>query len=103
MPPVFIRFPASIKNGMASSVKLVVEAYILCGSIVKSELLPKPMKNEMAVRPMATAIGRLIIISTNKSKKIISVNIWQTFFSNIQTPDRRSIFMFFPLMHLEAK
>jgi hypothetical protein len=75
MPPVFIRFPASMKKGIASSVKLVVEAYILCGSIVKSELLPKPMKNVMAVRAMATAMGILIRINTNNSKKIINVSI----------------------------
>jgi hypothetical protein len=85
MPPVFIRFPASIKKGIASSVKLVVEAYILCGSMVKSDPWPKPMKNRMAVKAMATAIGIFNMMSNNKSAKIRSVSILSSLFKNIQT------------------
>jgi cytochrome c oxidase assembly factor CtaG len=70
-----MRFPARIKKGMASNVKLVVEAYILWGSIVKSDPWPKPMKNTMAVRAIATAMGILIRMSTNKSPKISNVSI----------------------------
>ena len=64
-----------MKKGTASSVKLVVDAYILWGSMVKIDWLPKPTKKAIAVRPMATAIGRSIMISTNKTRKIIRVSI----------------------------
>ncbi len=40
-PPVFIRFAARMKKGIASSVKPVVEAYIRCGSIVSSDIVPQ--------------------------------------------------------------
>jgi hypothetical protein len=75
IPPVFMRFPARMKKGIASSVKLVVEAYILWGNMVKREALPRPMKKTMAVRAMATAMGTLIIINTSNTKKIINVSI----------------------------
>jgi hypothetical protein len=75
MPPVFMRFPARMKKGIASSVKLVVEAYILWGNIVKREALPKPMKNMMAVMAMATAMGTLMMINTSNTKKIINVSM----------------------------
>ena len=74
-PPVFIRFPARIKNGIARRVKPVVEAYILWGSMVRSEPLPKPTKNVMAVRAMATAMGTLIMIKISRTRKIIKVSI----------------------------
>jgi hypothetical protein len=82
-PPVFMRFPARMKKGMARSVKLVVEAYILWGSMVKSEPLPRPTKNPMAVRAIATAIGTLIIMSTNSTRKIINVSISDKPFADI--------------------
>jgi hypothetical protein len=74
-PPVFIRFPASMKNGIARSVKPVVEAYILCGNMVSSEAFSKPVKNMIAVRAIATAIGMLMIMSINNTVKIINVSI----------------------------
>jgi hypothetical protein len=74
-PPVFIRLPARIKKGIASRVKLVVEAYILWGSMVRSGALPKPTKKEIAVRAMATAMGTLIMIKISKTRKIINVSI----------------------------
>jgi hypothetical protein len=79
IPPVFMRFPARIKKGIASSVKLVVEAYILWGSIVRSEPWPKPIKNIMAVRAIATAMGILIKINTNNRQKISNVSIYKPF------------------------
>lgn len=75
MPPVFMRLPASMKKGMARSVNPVVEAYILCGSMVKSEPCPRPMKKTIAVKAMATAIGRLSRMKNNNSAKINSVSI----------------------------
>jgi hypothetical protein len=75
IPPVFIKFPASMKNGMARSVNPVVEAYILCGNMVSKEAFSRLVKNMIAVRAIATAIGKSIIMSTNSTVKIISVSI----------------------------
>ena len=74
-PPVFIRLPARMKKGIASSVKPVVEAYIRCGSIVRRELSPRPVKNATAVRPMATAMGRFIMMRISRTAKIIRVSM----------------------------
>jgi len=75
MPPVFMRLPARMKNGMASRVKLVVEAYIRCGSMVSRELLPSPTNEMIAVSAMATAMGRSIRINTKSRAKMSSVNM----------------------------
>jgi multisubunit Na+/H+ antiporter MnhC subunit len=40
------------------------------------------MKNAMAVRAIATAIGTFIIINTNSTKKIINVSISQLLLTN---------------------
>jgi hypothetical protein len=64
-----------MKNGIARSVNPVVEAYILCGSMVSSEAFSRPVKNMIAVRAIATAIGMSIIISSNNTVKIIKVSI----------------------------
>ena len=64
-----------MKKGIARSVKPVVEAYIRCGSIVSREPSPRPMKKETAVSPMATAIGRFIMMRTSNTVKISSVSM----------------------------
>ena len=64
-----------MKNGIARRVKLVVEAYILCGSIVRNALSPRAVKNVMAVRPKATAMGRLIITNARRTTKIKIVSM----------------------------
>jgi cytochrome c oxidase assembly factor CtaG len=64
-----------MKKGIASNVKLVVEAYILWGNMVKSDPFPRPTKNAMAVKAIATAMGTLIKMSTNSTRKIINVSI----------------------------
>jgi len=67
IPPVFIRFPARMKKGIAKSVNPVVPKYILCGSMARNAPCPRPAKKRTEVRPIAAATG------TFKSKKPISV------------------------------
>ena len=40
MPPVFMRFPARMKNGIASSVNPVVAENMRCGSIARMRKSP---------------------------------------------------------------
>ena len=74
-PPVFIRLPARMKNGIASSVNPVVEAYMRCGSMVRSAVPSSPTKNATAVSAIATAIGRLIMIRTSSTAKMSRVSM----------------------------
>ena len=74
-PPVFIRFAARIKKGIASSVKPVVEAYIRCGNMVSSDPLPRPMKNRIAVKHIATAMGMFKTMNARRTAKIDRVSM----------------------------
>ncbi len=64
-----------MKKGIASSVKPVVEAYIRCGSIVSSDMFPRPTKNRIAVSPMATAMGTFRMMNTSRTVKMSNVSI----------------------------
>ncbi len=64
-----------MKNGIASSVNPVVEAYMRCGSMVRSAVPSSPAKNATAVSAMATAIGRLIMIRTSSTAKMSRVSM----------------------------
>ena len=75
IPPVFIRLPARMKNGMASSVNDVVDAYMRWATMVRISAWPMEMKVNTAVRPMATATGTPRRISPISTQKINSVVI----------------------------
>ena len=77
-PPVFIRLPAMMKNGMASSVNPVVEEYIRCATIVRFCISPNPTKNSMAVKAILRATGIPKNINRTKTAKIASVSIQVT-------------------------
>jgi hypothetical protein len=73
MPPVFIRFPTRIKNGIARRGKPVVLEYILAGIIHKTSISPRTTKKITAVKPMETAIGSPTIIRKIKTPKMAKV------------------------------
>ncbi len=70
MPPVFIRLPARMKNGIASSVNDVDAEYIRCAIAPSICVSPKPMKNPSAVKPIAMAMGRPARIKSTRTAKI---------------------------------
>ena len=70
VPPVFIRLPARMKNGMARSVKPVVPKYIRCGSIARKLPCPRAVKERTAVKPIATTMGRSISRNRIRMEKI---------------------------------
>jgi len=73
IPPVFMRLPARMKKGMARSVKLVVPAYIRCGTMLRRAVFPRVRKLRMAVRPMLTAMGSPRSMRTTSVPKTASV------------------------------
>jgi hypothetical protein len=73
MPPVFIKFPTRMKNGMARRGKPVVLEYILAGIIHKTSISPRTRKKIAAVKPMETAIGSPTIIKKIKTPKMAKV------------------------------
>src|SRR3974377_1427256 len=75
IPPVFIKLPARMKKGMARREKLVVPAYIRCGTIMSRLGVPNARKLRTAVRPMLTAMGIPRNISRTRSPKIAAVTI----------------------------
>jgi hypothetical protein len=73
IPPVFIRLPTKIKNGMARRGKPVVLEYILAGTIHKTSISPKTTKKITAVKPIETAMGSPIMIKNNNTPKMAAV------------------------------
>jgi hypothetical protein len=73
MPPVFIKFPTKMKNGMARRGKPVVLEYILAGTIHRTSISPNTTKKITAVKPMETAMGSPIIIKKIKTPKMAKV------------------------------
>ena len=75
IPPVFIRLPARMKKGTASSVKPVVPEYMRCGSMASKLPCPRPTKKPTAVSPMATAMGRSKRMSSSRTRKMERVSM----------------------------
>jgi len=73
MPPVFIKFPTKMKNGIARRGNPVVLEYILAGIIHKTSISPRTTKKITAVKPMETAIGSPTIIKKIKTPKMAKV------------------------------
>jgi hypothetical protein len=73
MPPVFIRFPTRIKNGIARRGNPVVLEYILAGTMHRTSISPRTTKKITAVKPMETAIGSPTIIKKIKTPKMAKV------------------------------
>jgi hypothetical protein len=73
MPPVFIKFPTKMKNGIARRGKPVVLEYILAGIMHRTSISPRTTKKIAAVKPMEIAIGRPTIIKKIKVPKMAKV------------------------------
>jgi len=73
MPPVFIKFPTKMKNGIARRGNPVVLEYILAGIIHKTSISPRTTKKITAVKPMETAMGSPIMMKNNSTPKIAAV------------------------------
>ena len=70
MPPVFIRLPAKMKNGIASSGNDVVDAYIRWASMIMSSVPPIQYIVAAAVRARLMAIGTPITIRPTRPPKM---------------------------------
>jgi hypothetical protein len=75
MPPVFIKLPTRMKKGIARRVKLVVLEYIRAGTMRRRSACPSTRKKIIAVRPMATTMGRPTMICPTRTAKMASVII----------------------------
>ena len=73
IPPVFMRLPARMKKGIASSVKLVVPEYMRAGSISRTSVCPSPTKKITAVKPMQTAMGSPSKMKRKSTAKMAAV------------------------------
>jgi hypothetical protein len=73
MPPVFIKFPTKMKNGMARRGKPVVLEYILAGIIQRTSISPRTTKKIAAVKPIETAMGRPTIMKNIRTPNIAKV------------------------------
>jgi len=85
MPPVFIKFPTKMKNGMARRGKPVVLEYILAGIIQRTSISPRTTKKITAVNPMETAMGN------------------PTIMKNIRTPNIAKVIMAFSSYHIKVQ
>jgi hypothetical protein len=75
IPPVFIRFPTRIKNGIARRGNPVVLEYILAGTMHRTSVSPRTTKKITAVKPMDTAMGSPTIIKNIRTPNIAKVII----------------------------
>ncbi len=73
IPPVFMRLPARMKKGIASSVKLVVPEYMRAGSMSRTSVCPSPTKKITAVKPMQSAMGSPIRMKRKSTAKMAAV------------------------------
>ena len=69
IPPVFIRLPAKMKNGIARSGNDVVDAYIRCASMIIRSMPPIQYMVATAVRARLMAMGTPITICPTRPPK----------------------------------
>ena len=73
IPPVFIRLPARMKNGIASSGNDVVAEYIRCAIITSMSGPPIESMMSVPVSAIAMAIGRPTSISATSVAKTATI------------------------------